>query len=108
MKKLLLLLSVILIIGCEDKKEDAILEANAFLRWTGDFAVDGCGFFIDINEYEYKPEDESSINDSLKISGGVEVLIRYELLFEKIEYYCGDLPNSLEKDGIKLHFIRKI
>lgn len=108
MKKLLLLLSIILIIGCEDKKEDAILEANAVLRWTGDFAVDGCGFFIDIEDHEYKPEAEASINDSLKIFGSVEVFIRYELLKEKIEYFCGDWPDSFEKDGIILHFISKL
>ena len=40
-KKLLLFLSIILIFGFEDKKENAILEADALLRWTGEFAVDG-------------------------------------------------------------------
>ncbi|MFQ6677140.1 MAG: hypothetical protein ACE5D0_02365 [Fidelibacterota bacterium] len=103
----ILLLSLLLIFGCEDKK-NTILEANALLRWTGDYAVDGCGFFIDIDDHEYKPEDEMTIDDSLKINSGVEVMIQYELLNKTIEYNCGDLPHFLEVDGIKLHSIRKI
>jgi hypothetical protein len=107
MKKLLFFFSLFIIFSCEDNQEDKIRETVALLRWSGDYAVDGCGFFIDIEDHEYKPEDETTIDDSLKISSGVEVIVRYELLDEKIEYYCGDLSNSSEIDGIKLHSIRK-
>jgi len=107
MKMRILLLSLLLIFGCEDKEKDQIREADALLRWTGEFAVDGCGFFIDIKDHEYKPEDEKTIHDSLKISGGADVFIRYELLNEKIEYYCGESPQPSKTDGIKLYSIGK-
>jgi len=58
MIKLITFLALLLILGCEDKKEDKILEADALLRWDGDYSYDGCGFFIVISENEYKPEDE--------------------------------------------------
>ena len=73
MKKVIPFLILFLILGCEDKKEDKILEANALLHWTGDYSVDGCGFFIVISDNEYKPEDEGAIDDSFKVNGGVEV-----------------------------------
>ena len=73
MKKLIPFLILFLILGCEDKKEDKILEANALLHWTGDYSVDGCGFFIVTSDNEYKPEDEGAIDDSFKVNGGVEV-----------------------------------
>lgn len=105
-KKLLLFLSIILIFGFEDKKENAILEADALLRWTGEFAVDGCGFFLVIEDHEYKPEDEVSIDDSFKINGGLDVVIKYELLNETIEYSCG-FAEPFEINGVKLHSIEK-
>ena len=103
MIKLITFLALLLILGCEDKKEDKILEADALLRWDGDYSYDGCGFFIVISENEYKPEDEVVIDDSFKVYGGVDVFIKYELLNETIEYYCGMMPSEL--DGIKLHSI---
>ena len=105
MKNLLPILSIFFILGCEDKKEDTILEADALLRWTGDYAVDGCGFFIDIGENEYKPEDELAIPDSLKIDTGVDVFIKYELLDEPIEFTCGFQHQEI--DGLKLNSIEK-
>jgi len=104
MKKLIPFLTLFLFLGCDDKKEDKIqeiLEANALLRWEGDYSYDGCGFFIDIGEQEYKPEDELAIADSFKVSGGVDVFIKYELLNEIVSYNCGMMPSEL--DGIKLH-----
>ena len=105
MKRIIPFLILFLILGCEDKNEDKILEADALLRWTGDYAWDGCGFFIDIGEHEYKPEDELAIPDSLKIDNGVDVFIKYELTDEMVSYSCSMQP--LELDGIKLHSIEK-
>ena len=102
MKKLIPFLILFLILGCGDKKEDKILEANALLHWTGDYPVDGCGFFIVTSDNEYKPEDEGAIDDSFKVNGGVDVFIKYELLNETIEH-CVMMPSEL--DGIKLHSI---
>ena len=108
MKKLLFFFSLFIILSCEDNQEDKIRETVALLRWTGDYAVDGCGFFISVNEKSYKPEDETVIDDSLKSRGLIEVFIKYELLNKTIEYHCGDPFNPSEIDGIKLHSISKI
>lgn len=103
MKRIIPFLILFLILGCEDKKEDKILDTNAVLRWDGDYSYDGCGFFIILGEQEYKPEDEESIDDSFRKNGDTDVYIKYELLNETIEYYCGMMPSEL--DGIKLHSI---
>ena len=103
MIKLITFLALLLILGCEDKKEDKILEADALLRWDGDYSYDGCGYFIVIGEREYKPEDEMSIDDSFKVNGVVDVFIKYELLNEMVSYNCSMQPMVL--DGIELHSI---
>ena len=103
MKKLIPFLILFIILGCEDKQEDKIQVANAILRWDGDYSYDGCGYFIVIGEREYKPEDEMSIDDSFKVSGVVDVFIKYELLNEMVSYNCSMQPMVL--DGIELHSI---
>ncbi|MHC2993529.1 hypothetical protein OB13_18830 [Pontibacter sp. HJ8] len=54
-------------------KEEAVVpemqEAVATLYWTGDYAADGCGFRILLNEQLYKPENESAIAASFKREG---------------------------------------
>lgn len=74
----------------------------AILRWTGDYAVDGCGFFILIGDQEYKPENESVIGDKYKTNDDMTVLIEYRILSERIEFSCGDLPNPLTREAIRI------
>jgi len=90
--------------GTITDKDDAdknILTNEATIEWSGAYEVDGCGFFVIINQKEYKPVNETIIDDSYK-SGQVDVTIKYELLNEKIEKSCGDLPYMLSFDGIRI------
>jgi hypothetical protein len=84
-----------------------ILKNDAILRWTGEYAADGCGFFIIINNHEYKPENESIIDDSLKMNFDIDVIIEYKILRKKIESWCWDLPNVTLTDGINIVSIEK-
>lgn len=92
--------------SCNILDDDHILSADAVIRWTGDYAVDGCGFFIDIGEKENKAEDESVIPDSLKNDSGTTVTIKYELLDESIEFYCGWEQHTI--DWIRLLSIKPL
>jgi len=93
------LLLFVLFMGCDKDQNNDILEASANLSWTGNYAVDGCGFFITIGEKEYKPENESVIPDRFQSSENMNVFIVYELSIEPVEYICGFAGPS-EMDGI--------
>ncbi len=115
MKKLAMILVFFILISILSCSKDYsplsnnnILKNNAILRWTGEFAADGCGFFVIINNHEYKPENESIIDDSLKVIYDIEVNIEYRILRKKIESWCGDLPNITLTDGINIISIAKI
>ena len=109
MKMLKILLSIFTIgfvFSCENDDDSDNLKSDAVLTWTGDYAVDGCGFFVMINDHNYKPENESIIDSYFK-SGSNNVIIEYQLLNRKIETACGDLPTPTLTDGIKIISIRK-
>jgi len=93
-------------LSCKKSNDSSNLKSDAVLTWTGDYAVDGCGFFITINEHKYKPENESIIDSNFK-SGSSNVIVEYQLSNRKIETACGDLPTSTMIDGIKIISIKK-
>ena len=107
MKKIIILF-IICALGtlCSCSKDSDNIQGEGLLTWSGDYEVDGCGFLITINGHEYKPENESIIDNSYKTSS-IHVIVEYQLLNRKIEYSCGDLPTSTLKDGIKIITIRK-
>ena len=84
-----------------------IIKDNGILSWTGDYAVDGCGFFITISNHKYKPENEWIIDASYKKSYDINVLIEYEILNRQMASSCGDLPYATLTDGIKIISIEK-
>lgn len=63
--------------------------AIARISWTGDMAVDGCGYQVLINEIQYKPKNESAIPEEFKTAGDSTVT----LVFNRGEVtrgsYCG-------------------
>ena len=103
---------VVLIIGlfasCNKDQSDSTKFNNGILRWTGEYATCGCGFFISINEHDYKPENENNIDDNFKTNEEIQVILEYEELHEKIGYSCGDSPHAFYSDGIKIISIKKI
>jgi len=100
-------LSLTIIIGAFlfscNTDDNNMLEANAVLQWQGSYAVDGCGYFIEINNHMYKPDDESSIDAKFQENDSTHVYVEYVLLNKQIEYYCGMAPEVC--DGIKIFSI---
>ena len=83
------------------------LKSDAILEWRGDYVIEGCGFFILMNDNVYKPVNEEIINNSFK-SANTCVVIEYELLDEKIETLCYDILAPIEhKTGIRIFSIKK-
>ena len=107
-----LTLALLFVISVSCREEDTANRENAsqsvtsdaLLSWEGEYEVDGCGFFITVDDKTYKPENEEFINDSFKVSSlaGTEVTITYQQLDTAIEKYCGDLPTPTTTPGIKL------
>jgi len=103
---LILICTIGFVLSCKKDNDSNNLKSDAVLTWTGDYAVDGCGFFVTINDHEYKPENEAVIDDNYK-SGSSNVIVEYQLSNRKIESACGDLPTSTMTDGIKIISITK-
>lgn len=80
-----------------DKEEDLeVVETTATLRWTGDIAVDGCGFSVQIGEKSYKPENEGDIAESFKVYDPITVEVKLVHLGQR-DLACGMLPGTLKK-----------
>lgn len=101
----LLLLVTVLSSSCEkyfplpispEAPPDSVkVDSVAILTWTGEYEVDGCGFFVDIDSVRYKPQNEDFIDDSFKRSAspnGIEVVVKYKKLAIEKAFYCGDVP----------------
>ncbi len=95
------ILSLMLVFSCEDENE-VIIEADAKLIWTGEYDVDGCGFFVEIDSVEYKPENEGIIPSEYKTAEPLEITVQYIDLLYEIEYSCGDLPKPSKSKAIEL------
>jgi hypothetical protein len=94
--------------GIQSTRGDT-LTSMATVTWEGAYEVDGCGFFIHIDNKEYKPVDEGILSDEFKNSRDpIEVKIEYINLNKKQSYYCGDLPYTLYFDVIEILTIEKL
>jgi hypothetical protein len=85
------------------------LNTTALLEWHGEYATDGCGFIIEINEREYKAVNEEVIDESFKLDfSPILVWIEYVNLNKKQGYYCGDSPFALKYDVIEILSIERL
>ncbi|MBC8345400.1 MAG: hypothetical protein ISR82_01825 [Candidatus Marinimicrobia bacterium] len=100
------LLFVFFLFACEDKDNAQDL-TEAILIFEGDYAVDGCGFFIEMKGKTYKPKDESKIGVAFKNNRITAVLIDYVIPNEVLEYYCNMSPTSQTKEAIEIISIQK-
>jgi hypothetical protein len=91
--------------SCDE--EEQVYTKEAILKWTGDYAVDGCGFFLKIDDKDYKPENENFISDEFKNFPNLSVLVKFIYLERKIPYGCG-LTGPHQIAGIKIISIEKI
>lgn len=116
MKYIFYLFQVLLVfisLSCKDEGtgttfgNENVQTKQAVLLWTGAYEVDGCGFFVLIEDKRYKPENENEINNEFKKNDSTNVRIKYELLNREIPYNCGVVP-TLKVEGIKVISIDKI
>jgi hypothetical protein len=77
-------LSLLTFSACNDEEDEGTLQTiDATITWTGNPAVDGCGFVISTQNDtypRYKPVNESAIPESYKTGESFEVelqLINY-------------------------------
>lgn len=82
--------------------DDTIKTEYALLRWEGDYSIDGCGFVFDMNETQYKAENDSIISDSLKSISGRKVEIEFKVLRQKLNVNCGDSKYNMYWKGITI------
>ncbi|MDX5419324.1 MAG: hypothetical protein LPK09_08900 [Hymenobacteraceae bacterium] len=107
-----LVLVTLLLSGCQDEvcKDLEIVEATANLVWSGDYALDGCGYSVQIGEQRYKPDNEEDIDESFKakeIFEGTVVKLKY-IPQGKRDFQCGMLPAVQTLDFIRIISIKKI
>ena len=98
------ILSIVFVLSCEEENE-VIITADANLIWTGDYDVDGCGFFVEIDSVEYKPENEGIIPPEYRTNDTLSIVVQYIDLLYEIEYNCGDLPEPQKSKAIELKSI---
>ncbi|AKD04109.1 hypothetical protein POKO110462_15395 [Pontibacter korlensis] len=61
--------------SCSKNEEGnpTITTVDARLIYTGDYAVDGCGYVLQMGDVRHKPVNESEISDSFKTKTPTEV-----------------------------------
>ena len=99
--RIILVVFLFTTVACQEPS-NTIYEENATLIWTGEYEVDGCGFFVEIDSVQYKPQSESVVSPHFKERSRVNVTIQYLDLQYEIEYYCGDLPEAQKVGAIRV------
>ena len=98
----ILLLFIILFSFACDEGNEVLIEPNARLIWTGNYDVDGCGFFVEIDSVLYKPENEGILPPEYRTEDPLDVTVQYIDLLYEIEYSCGDLQEVQKAKALKL------
>ena len=109
-KYFFLLILLLTVSSCSENvinNADQVITKKANLIWQGDYAVDGCGFFFEIDGKLYKPENENFIGSEFKTSGSTTVELKFVYSEKKVEYTCG-FAKPLNVDGIKVISVKKI
>jgi hypothetical protein len=96
----ILFLIPLLFLSCD--KENEIHTDNGVLDWDGEYEVDGCGFFIIIDDNTYKPVNESIIPDSLKKDELTNIKVEYYIQKDPVELFCYDSPDIILSDAIEI------
>jgi hypothetical protein len=108
MKKYVKIFSAVILLAffssCNEEN-DIIFVPDATLIWTGDYNVDGCGFFVETHGNIYKPENETIIPPEYSKVDSLSITVQFIDLSYEIDYYCGDLENKQSVRAIKLLYM---
>ena len=76
--KLLAIACGLLCLSACSKEDTDIQNLELTLRWTGNSAVDGCGYILyaPAGQRSYKPVNESAIPNSYKTGERIDVLVK--------------------------------
>ncbi len=94
--KIILILSFIISVASCDEGNDIIFVPDAKLIWTGDYDLDGCGFFVKTHGNVYKPENEGIIPPEYRVDS-LSITVQFIDLLYKVDYNC----NGIGIDGGK-------
>lgn len=74
-----MLSSLLLLTSCDEDDEDCFTTetVDATMQWTGDYAVDGCGYILYVCEAQFKPTNEQDISDSYKTASPAAVEVKF-------------------------------
>tara|TARA_R110002050_G_scaffold300621_3_gene471026 strand:+ start:1204 stop:1557 length:354 start_codon:yes stop_codon:yes gene_type:complete len=111
LKSSLIVLAAATFVVSSCKKETAKFDSEvktktAILHYTRSYAVDGCGYFLDIDSKQYKPDNEEII-DTLGATEDVTVIVEFQYLENSIFTNCGDARKPLEHKGVHLISIKE-
>lgn len=101
-----LLASMVILGSCCNPDEDtntSVETVDATLVWTGSYAVDGCGFMLQIGDTYHKPTNENDISSSYKENSPTEVEAKI-INYHKTQRYC---QADVEINTIKIVELRK-
>jgi hypothetical protein len=79
---------------------------NAVLEWHGDYAADGCGYFVILDDETYKPENEDAIGTQFRRAGSMNVIVKYTYENRMLAYYCGGNPSAVTMKSIRIIWIK--
>ena len=99
-----MLSSLLLLTSCDEDDEDCFTTetVDATLLWTGDYAVDGCGYILYVGETEFKPINEQDISDSYKNPSTTAVEVKF-INYDKKVRTC---MAGVEMNSIKVVSLR--
>ncbi|WP_242928428.1 hypothetical protein [Pontibacter vulgaris] len=101
-------LALLLTVSCKEDDDLQIITAEATLYWSGNYAVDGCGYKLQVNEKKYKPENEDDIPDKFQQNTPMQVKVKFAELSKPVEYTCGFSSTPIKLPGIKILSIEEL
>ncbi|MBC5992391.1 hypothetical protein [Pontibacter cellulosilyticus] len=103
----LMLLAIFSLSSCE-KEETCYttVTVDGVIRWSGSYAVDGCGYFLMVGEKKYKPTNEADIPDTYKVTGWEGTPVEVKMIDYNKQVPAG-CQVSYQANSAKLLEIRK-
>ncbi len=69
------------------RKNEEFVSNDAIINWTGNYEIDGCGFFVTVDGHLFKPDNENDISAEFKGSN-INVIICYKETKDQVSDGC--------------------
>ena len=109
MRPFLIILLSLSVVACKNEVPDPQIVdyRKVTVVWNGDYQVDGCGFFVEIDSVRYKPTNEDFFDEAFRNASDNDSIVemRYTDLRRAITSQCGEgFPYQI--NGIEVIAIR--